>query len=283
MLRGLDHLVVAVKDLDAAAKAYSALGFTVTPENRHSWGTENRLVQLDGFFIELLTVAEPDKIPEASGNTFSFGGFNRDFLAKREGASMLVLDSTGPDRDRVDFEKAGLRLYEPFSFERVANLADGTTAKVGFDLTFAADPLSPGIGYFTCFNRYPENFWKPEFQSHANGATGPKAVYLVAGDPSDHHEFLGGFAGQREMRATSLGLEVITARGKIVVLNPPAYEALAGSKALSEVIGALPQIAALEIACAGLEERRVVTASELFGLTLILSPAVEGSAPHGSA
>ena len=272
MVRGLDHLVVAVNDHEAAGRAFEAHGFTVSPENRHPWGTANRLVQLDGFFIELLSIADPAHIPEAEGKTFSFGAFNRDFLKKREGASMLVLESTDPAQDRRDFEKAGLDMFEPFSFERIANLADGSTAKVAFDLTILHDPLSPKIGYFTCHNRYPENFWKPAFQSHENGAESVQAVYLLAGDPSDHHEFLGGFSGQREMRATSLGLELETPRGKISVLNPTAYRALVGEDAAKAVPGELPLIAALEIACSSLKERKVVPASQLFGLTLILSP-----------
>ena len=37
------------------------------------------------FFIELLSVAEPDLITEAVGRQFSFGAFNKTFLAKREG------------------------------------------------------------------------------------------------------------------------------------------------------------------------------------------------------
>jgi hypothetical protein len=273
MLRGLDHLVVAVKDLEAAGEAWRALGFTVTPENRHPWGTANRLVQLDGFFIELLTVADPDLIVEPTESMFSFGAFNRDFLAKREGASMLVLDSKSPERDREDFRKAGLDLYEPFSFERTANLADGTKAQVAFDLTFVGDPLAPAIGYFTCHNRFPQNFWKPAFQTHENGAVSIETVYLLAGDPSDHHEFLGGFTGQREMRATSLGLEMQTARGRISVLTPQAYRHLVGEAAADSVCGDLPQIVALRIACKGRSKREVVTANSLFGLTLILSPA----------
>ncbi|MES0881957.1 VOC family protein [Roseibium sp. SCP14] len=273
MVRGLDHLVVAVKDLEAVGQAYEKLGFTVTPENRHPWGTANRLVQLDGFFIELLTIAEPDLIPESEGSAFSFGAFNRDFLKCREGASMLVLESKDPDKDRSDFERVGLDVFDPFSFERIAHLADGTTAKVAFDLTFLRDPLSPEIGYFTCHNRYPENFWKPAFQSHANGAQRVKAAYLVAGDPSDHHEFLGGFTGQREMRATSLGLELETPRGRISVLNPAAYRFLVGETAASHVPGNTPSIAALEISCSSVTEPKTVPANELSGLTLILSPA----------
>ena len=136
MVRGLDHLVVAVNDLGAAGRAYADLGFTLTPENRHPWGTANRLIQLDGFFIELLAIADAGLVPEPTGNSFSFGAFNRDFLKRREGASMLVLESRDPGQDRAEFERAGLQLFEPFSFERVANLADGSTAKVAFDLTF---------------------------------------------------------------------------------------------------------------------------------------------------
>lgn len=274
MVRGLDHVVVAVQDLEKAGRVYSELGFTVTPENRHSWGTANRLVQLDGFFIELLSVAEPAKISETSGSAFSFGAFNRDFLKKRQGASMLVLDSNGADKDRSDFQRVGLRLYDPFSFERTAHLADGSTAQVAFDLTLVGDDLSPEIGYFTCHNKFPENFWKPDFQSHANGAKAIRAVYMIAADPSDHHEFLGGFTGQREMRATSLGLELETARGDIRVLSPYAYQAMVGEEAASAVVGDLPQIAALEIACEGLDHKKIVPAGQLFGLTLILSPAV---------
>lgn len=274
MVRGLDHVVVAVRDLEAAGQAWADLGFTVTPENRHSWGTANRLVQLDGFFVELLSVADRDLIFEASEEVFSFGAFNRDFLSRHEGASMLVLDSSDPAKDRDDFSKAGLKLYEPFSFERTANLADGGKVQVAFDLTFVRDALAPEIGYFTCRNRFPENFWKEAFQDHAKGASTIKTVYLVAGDPSDHHEFLGGFTGQREMRATSLGLELKTARGTISVLTPSAYASLVGTDAAAQIAGSLPQIVALEIGCKGLDERKIVPAGQLNGLTLILSPVV---------
>jgi catechol 2,3-dioxygenase-like lactoylglutathione lyase family enzyme len=57
MARGLDHIVHAVRDLDAAAALYRRLGFTVGARNQHPWGTHNYIVQLPGTFIELLTVA----------------------------------------------------------------------------------------------------------------------------------------------------------------------------------------------------------------------------------
>lgn len=272
MARGLDHLVVAVNDLERAAAAYAALGFTVTPENRHPWGTANRLVQLDGFFIELLSVVDPELIDESSEGIFSFGAFNRDFLKKREGASMLVLESEDPESDRSDFLNAGLEVFAPFSFERTANLADGTTAQVAFDLTFLKDPLAPEIGYFTCRNRYPEHFWKAAFQAHENGGRSVASLSLLAEDPGDHRAFLSGFTGVSETRETHLGLELETPRGMVAVYSPEAYRTVFGSEAADSVRGEVPQIAALQIVCPGLEEKKVIPASALFGLTLVLSP-----------
>src|SRR5690349_24797111 len=83
--RGLDHIVHAVHDLDAAGETYQRLGFTVGARNRHPWGTHNRIVQFPGVFIELLGLGELDRIPPAQPRTFSFGGFTRDFLAGGEG------------------------------------------------------------------------------------------------------------------------------------------------------------------------------------------------------
>jgi catechol 2,3-dioxygenase-like lactoylglutathione lyase family enzyme len=45
MPHGLDHIVHAVRDLDAAAEFYAGAGFTVGARNRHARGTRNRIVQ----------------------------------------------------------------------------------------------------------------------------------------------------------------------------------------------------------------------------------------------
>ena len=92
MARGLDHIVHAVRDLDAAADLYRRLGFTVGARNRHPWGTHNHIVQLPGFFIELLTLAEPERVG-TDGFSTMFAAYNRDFVARGEGFSLLILES----------------------------------------------------------------------------------------------------------------------------------------------------------------------------------------------
>lgn len=56
MIRGIDHLVIAVTELEKAATAYRELGFTVVPGGRHPVGTHNALIAFDdGSYLELVS------------------------------------------------------------------------------------------------------------------------------------------------------------------------------------------------------------------------------------
>jgi catechol 2,3-dioxygenase-like lactoylglutathione lyase family enzyme len=223
MPRGLDHLVHVVRDLDDAGKLYERLGFTVGARNRHPWGTHNRIVQLPGFFVELVTIGEPERIaPQAPGRN-SFGAFVRDFLARGEGLAMLALEGKDAEADAQAFRSAGIGDFAPFHFEREGRTPDGRSVRLGFSLAYARDPLAPGTGFFTCQQHYPENFWNPAFQAHANGASAIGAVVLVAENPSDHHIFLSAFSGVRDLHATSAGVTVETPRGAIQAMDPAGF------------------------------------------------------------
>lgn len=57
----LDHVLVAVADLDEAATWFAEQhGLASRPGGRHpGWGTANRIIALGGSYLELVTVAEP--------------------------------------------------------------------------------------------------------------------------------------------------------------------------------------------------------------------------------
>src|SRR5436853_378394 len=102
-----------------------------------------------------------------------FGAFMTDpeWLAKRgEGLAMLVLEGKNAEADVDAFRRAGIGDFAPFRFEREGRTPDGRAVKLGFSLAFARDPLAPDTCFFTCQQHYPENFWNPAFQAHANGA-----------------------------------------------------------------------------------------------------------------
>lgn len=222
-MKGIDHLVLCGRDHQTMREAFTALGFTLTPQAQHPFGTGNSLIQLEGCFLELLSIFETGKIPEHQAERFSFAAFNRDFLSRREGLSMLVLDSTDARADVAAFRAAGLRTYEPFDFSRKARLPNGQEATVGFSLAFATHPAMPDTAFFTCQQHAPEHFWKPDYQRHANRALTILEVSLVAEKPADHAGFLTAFSGF-PAKPNEDGFTIRTARGNISCVTPRGFE-----------------------------------------------------------
>jgi Glyoxalase-like domain len=231
-MRGLDHIVHLVKNLDAAGAHYEALGFQVGARNIHPFGTHNRIVQFNGFFIELLEVVSPQDI-----GTNPFALFNRVKQVEGfEGATMLVLEGTA--QDKPDFISRGIYGDASFSFERAGLDAKGQPTKVAFDLVFAQVPdienrpiPLPEFAFFTCLQHFPENFWSALKQQHKNGASDVLEVVFTAENPSDYADFFGHFTGNRDMRASSLGVFLETPRGLITLTSPEHFKARFGVSA----------------------------------------------------
>jgi catechol 2,3-dioxygenase-like lactoylglutathione lyase family enzyme len=273
MPRGLDHIVHAVRDLDAAAELYRRLGFTVGARNRHprAWGTQNHIVQMPGTFIELLALADGSGIVPHSPRQFSFGAFNRDFLERRQGLSMLVLEGRGaPDAEA--FRAAGIGDFELYEFEREAKRSDGTPLKVSFALAFASDSLAPETGFFTCQHRHPENFWNPAFQQHANGVENVAGVVAVAEQPSRHRDFLLAFTGAASAHDTGDGFTIDLPRGAIELITPAAFERRFGLPAPDASRRA--RLAVLRFSGRALAAGRQST----MGAVLLFEPACGGNA-----
>ena len=268
--RAIDHIVLVVEDLDAAAERYAALGFTLTPRARHEdrMGTSNRLAQFTGRnFIELLEVDRPNGIEPhdlaAAPPRFSFGAHNRAFSQRRRGMSALVFVSDDSRADLRAFQAAGIQGYAPFDFERRATLPDGASVTVAFSLAFASSPAMPEIVFFTCHNRFPQHFWKPAFQTHANGAQAIVAIYLVAGAPEAHREFLENLLG---VPATAVpgGFALACGAGQeIQVLQPACIKDLDATAPLDCGDGAL--FAGIAVRAAGAAPR-VTPADDACGI-----------------
>jgi catechol 2,3-dioxygenase-like lactoylglutathione lyase family enzyme len=276
LAHGLDHVAHAVRDLDAAAEFYRQLGFTVGDRNRHPWGTHNHIIQLPGFFIELLTLAEPDKLG-SDGFSTQFAGYARDFAERHEGLALLILESQEAGADVSAFSASGISASDIMRFEREGKKPDGKTVKVGFSLAFAEDQLSPDIHFCTCQQHYPENFWNPEFQKHANGVSQINGVVLVADKPAEHLEFLQAYSGAAGVpadeegdRGFGGGYRIELPRGVIDIVTPAAFTHRFGLAAPSLERGA--RIAALRFGT-----------TDIAALKSALKPAGLTPAPVGGA
>lgn len=228
--RAIDHLVWAVRDLDAAAAILEGAGFTLTPRAQHppGMGTANRLVQFaDRSFLELLEVDRPDTVnehdPTADPAFFGFGAYSRSFLASGSGLSQLVIRSDDASGDAGRFAGAGLGSFATFDFGRMATQPDGSTREVAFRLAFAWTPALPWLGCFACQNRFPENFWKAAFQQHANRASGIAGVIVSAPDPASAGAFLGGVVEGRTRSAADGSIIELAEKRRIEIMTPADF------------------------------------------------------------
>lgn len=171
----LDHVLIAVRDLDASYDTFQRLGFKVTPEGRHPGrGTSNRLVVFPHEYIELITVHD------AAGDLFRPN--LPSFLSEREG---LFVFSIGTDDVRARAEEArsrGARFADPVRGSRQA--ADGSTAYSWTQAELGPDEM-PGSQTFliqhdhTIEDRYTE---PKDPTHHPNGARGIESLALAVED-----------------------------------------------------------------------------------------------------
>lgn len=227
MARGLDHVAHAVRDLDAGAALYRSLGFTVGARNRHPWGTHNNIVQFPGCFIELLALAEPDKLG-SDGFSVLFGAYHGEFLKRHEGLSLLILESRDAAADEIAFRQTGIAASPVLRFEREGRRPDGSPVKVAFSLVFAEDKRTPEIRFAVCQQHFPENFWNPDFQTHANGTKGMAGVVMVAPTPMQHRDFMLAFVGAAAASDVDDGFAIDTPRGLIEMITPAVFLARYG-------------------------------------------------------
>ncbi len=289
MQRGIDHLVLSVADLEAARLRYRSFGFTTTPRAEHPFGTANSLVQLGGNFLELVCIDAPHKIPPMTPGHFSFAAFIERYAERRQGMSMLVLQSDDARRDRDEFAEKGLQTYAPFDFSRQATLPDGSQVTVSFSLAFVTDERMPEAAFFVCQQHAPEYFWKPEYQRHANGATDVVEVVMVADDPDSFGDFFARLEGERSVSAQGGALAVSTSLGTISMLTPKLFAARFPDGAAAEA-PATPHFAAYRVAVADLSvtealliergvrfgksrDRLWIGAAEAFGVAIEFSAA----------
>lgn len=174
---GLDHVVVAVRDLDAAAAAWKALGFTVSPRGTHSahMGSGNYTIMLGPDYIELLGVLNPTP----------HNAPMRAFLEGREGLERCAFTTDDAAAGAEELRARGLAATGPVHFGRPVTLPDGGTAEARFNVfQWPLEERPGGLRIFACEHLTRENVWIPALQSHANGADRIIRVEVLTADPA---------------------------------------------------------------------------------------------------
>jgi len=195
-IAGIDHAVIVVKDLDAAAANWKQLGFTISPRGTHSahMGTGNYTIMLGEDYMELLGVLTP---------------------TEHNAPSRAYLDQTGGGIERVAFttpsaaagaaelRTMGYEAIGPTDFERPVAMPDGRKAAAKFaTFQWPVAEAPGGVRLFACQHKTRETVWIPELQKHANTANRIARMFIVTPKPEDEARHLAKMiAGEVRMQA----------------------------------------------------------------------------------
>ncbi len=156
-LVGLDHIPLAVRDLEDAANTYGQLGFALKPGRFHPNGIRNQHIKfVDGTGIELITAPK-----DTDADTAEYVRL----LAQGEGPAFLALHT-------ADISA----LTKRFDAIKQAYAREGSFVKV----------LAPAFRLFFFYqgdNRSPTD--KPEHFAHANTANDLIGVWLASNDTAE--------------------------------------------------------------------------------------------------
>ena len=225
--------------MDEAARAFGALGFALTPRGYHTLGSMNHLAMFATDYLELL-------------------GFGADGTARPElarfpvGLNGLVFKTDDAERVHTHAAAAGLPILPVQSFSRPVELADARQ-----DAKFRTTRLDPkqiamGRVYF-CEHLTPELVWRPEWQSHPNGARAIVRVVVATGEPRRTAALFATLFGPEAMVERDGGC-VVAAGTARVELTPPEAIAAEFGEAAAVPSGRVEYLAALEFTVASLAD-----------------------------
>lgn len=226
--RRLDHCVLPVDELDTARARLGALGFTVAPDARHPFGTENACVYFaDDTYLEPLAIGQREtaELRAQKGNVFAARDQAWRFRNGDNGFSGLAFATETADADHKAFRAAGISAGRKLTFGRKMTAPDGTKGRATFKSAFAADLRAPDSFFLTCQRVTMPDIDSTALKNHANGVTGIGEIVASEVNPTDFQYFLHTVIGTRDTQALSFGAEFQADGALIDVMTPEGLEA----------------------------------------------------------
>jgi catechol 2,3-dioxygenase-like lactoylglutathione lyase family enzyme len=242
-IAGIDHVIVAVRDLERARMGWTRLGFTLTPRGRHlGQGTVNYCIMFPGDYLELLGFAEPDEYVHRL----------QTFLAQREGPMSVAFAPDGAaENAAAALTELGLHPGEPRVLGRQLELPEGTVVP-RFSLVSLPTEETPGLDCFICGHMTPELVRRQAWLEHPNGVTGLYNIWVIVPDTAALLPAYDRLFGLHEVTTTDAVAAVRTGPHRLLFLTEDDFETMHPSVDLGPGFAA-PGIAALELIVADRE------------------------------
>jgi catechol 2,3-dioxygenase-like lactoylglutathione lyase family enzyme len=185
MKRELDHVGVAVLDLDRGRDVFRRLGFRLTARSFHSgsptpgapverWGSGNHCAMFQQGYLEIIGLTDPALYSSV-----------RDMVARYEGLHIVAIGCGDAQAAQAELMAAGAPVESFRSLEREAAFGphDESTRRAAFRNIYVDRQKFPEARLLFIEHLTPEVLWQPHLLEHPNGAIRIDAVHLVVPDP----------------------------------------------------------------------------------------------------
>jgi catechol 2,3-dioxygenase-like lactoylglutathione lyase family enzyme len=212
----LDHLGIAVADLDAAAAQYSRLGFQLTARGYHTRppsapgaerplvGTGNNCAMLRRGYLELIGVTDP-----------GYGGRLRVDIARYQGLHIIAFGTSDAATAAEALRAGGVAVDGPRILERPIE-EEGQTRLARFEIVDFPEEALPEGHFFAIRHVTPDLLWKPALLAHPNGALALDALTVAVAKPDDFARRLGRLLSVTPRAEDGLVLELAAGRVRVV-------------------------------------------------------------------
>jgi catechol 2,3-dioxygenase-like lactoylglutathione lyase family enzyme len=169
MIRGIDHIVIVVGDLEKATAGYTESGFSVVRGGRHArLNTHNALIAFsDGCYLELIAF-----IGSAPAQHWWY-----QVLVRGEGLADFCVQSDRLEEDTAAFRNAGALITAPFAMGRVR--PDGF--RIDWELA-ANNGDTRGVVPFFIRDITPREERVPRIRTHNNLAAGLESITIAVAE-----------------------------------------------------------------------------------------------------
>lgn len=236
-IRTLDHFLILIDDLPAAADTYSRLGFHVRPIAQHlSIGSANCIIHLGHTYLELFWLGQA---PQALQDQY------RPRLQAGPGLTHVCVHSDSLEADTPALKAAGVNPSPPLNARRKITRPDGREDETASASMYMWRDEHRYLSIFRSFHGKPDTIFIPEYVNHANGAREVKRCVFQSEDPAADIAYFQTLYGGPASDRTLDGFRMTGPRGEVSeVITPAAAAARYGAAAMPAAglgsLGALP-------------------------------------------
>ncbi len=222
----LDHVGVAVRNLDAGRAAYERLGFQLTQRSHHRgsptpgapvepWGSGNHCAMFRDGYLEIVGLTDPTLFSSV-----------KTLVARYEGAHIVALGTDAVDATGAELKRRGVKVDAPRQLERDAAYgpAGAETRRAAFRNMYLDRATHPEALLFYIEHLTRDVLWQPHLLTHANGVVAIRDAFLCSADARSTAEKLAPALGCVPERTGDGEWRLAMTRGAIWALEPAAWE-----------------------------------------------------------